>query len=67
MRPQDEEEGVTGLLVVRIWREKDRPGVRARITSSLDLLSGDETMTTAATREEVLAAADEWLRRFLGR
>lgn len=57
-----------GALVVRAWVEPafDPPeGLRARITSSVDLASRDETVLVVASRIEILDAVDDWLERLL--
>jgi hypothetical protein len=55
----------TGVLVLRVWARGRLPeGLRARITSSLDLSSGDEVVTMAADVESVLAAVRDWLETF---
>lgn len=52
----------TGLLVVRAWLEDDRPdGLRARITSTVDLARRDSAVTTAHTPEEIQEAVRAWL------
>lgn len=57
-----------GALVVRAWVEAsfDPPErLRARITSSLDLASHDETVRVVASRVEILDAVGDWLDRLL--
>jgi hypothetical protein len=53
----------TGLLVVRVWIEGDSDDdvLRARITQTVDLLSGAEVITAAATSDDVYAAVRVWL------
>jgi hypothetical protein len=52
----------SGVLVVRAWIESGTPpGLRARITQSRDLTSTEQTMTTTATVEGILAAVQAWL------
>jgi hypothetical protein len=57
----------TGLLVVRVWIEgdSDDDGLRARITQTVDLLSGAELISTAATSDDVCAAVRAWLEAYL--
>ena len=52
----------TGVLVIRVWAEPS--GLRARITSSLDIERGLEVVTLVASAEEVQARVGDWLRRF---
>jgi hypothetical protein len=55
-----------GVLVVRVWAEgPPAEGLRARITTTLDLSSGDEAVTLAGDKEAVLAAVREWLDAFI--
>jgi hypothetical protein len=53
----------TGVLVIRVWAEP--PGLRARITSSLDIERGLKVVTAVASAEEVQAIVGDWLRRFV--
>jgi hypothetical protein len=57
----------TGLLVVRVWIEGDcdDDGLRARITQTVNLLSGAELISTAATSDDVCAAVRAWLEAYL--
>ena len=58
----------TAVLVIRAWLEaSEHSQMRARITESLDIASGDRTENAAAGEEEILAAVAEWLRRFAER
>lgn len=54
----------TAVLVVRAWVEADG-GLRARITRTLDVSSHEQTVTAAASPEEVVGAIVEWLDAFL--
>jgi hypothetical protein len=59
----------TAVLIVRAWVE---PGgreskLRARITEFLDISSGEHSVGTAASAEEVCAAVRSWLESFLTR
>ena len=57
----------TAGLVIRAWLKDDSAtGLRARITSTLDLSSDGEIVTVACTGAEVSAAVDSWLQAFLG-
>jgi len=51
-----------GVLVIRVWFQQY--GLRARITSSLDIERGNEIVTVAGSAEEVQTTVAEWLRRF---
>jgi hypothetical protein len=52
----------SGVLVVRAWVEGGAvAGLRARITQSHDLTRSEQTMTTTATAEGVMAAVQAWL------
>lgn len=61
MVPQAER---TGVMVVRIWIEGDGCGLRARLTATDDISSGEETTTTAATLEDVLDVVRRWVEAF---
>jgi hypothetical protein len=52
----------TGVLVIRVWLEQR--GLRARISSSLDIERGEEVVTVVGSIEEIQATVTEWLRRF---
>jgi len=47
------------VLVLRAWLEEG--GLRARITSTLDLEHEDERVEVAATSDDVLASVARWL------
>jgi len=56
----------TGLLVIRVWVEKNGEArLRSRITRVLDVSEGEEMTTAAATSEEITAVVTEWLEAFL--
>lgn len=57
----------TGLLIVRVWIEGDASdsGLRARITHTLDLATGAEVVTAAATPDQIQATVREWLEAYL--
>lgn len=56
----------SGVLVVRAWIEEDAErGLRARITSTLDIARGDEVVSLAARPEEIYEAVREWLEAFV--
>jgi hypothetical protein len=54
-----------GLLVIRIWVEHSAPlELRARLTSTLDLSSRDELVTTAGSVKEIEDLVRTWLEAF---
>ena len=55
----------TGVLIVRVWRDRDRPGreVRARLTGRSGLGEAVE-VGVAADIEEILRQARDWLEAF---
>jgi hypothetical protein len=57
----------TAILIVRAWVEPGGSGskLRTRITQLLDISSGERTVGTAASMEEVCAAVQSWLESFL--
>jgi len=55
----------TGLLVVRVWREPDGPGWRARSIRTLDVQSGDEETSTTSDVDEVCRLVRAWLEEFV--
>jgi hypothetical protein len=57
----------SGLLVVRVWVEPEQPGLRARLTRKLNLLSTAEEVSAAGSAEEIRAQLDAFLREFLAR
>jgi hypothetical protein len=57
----------TGVIVVRAWIENDASAtLRARITTSSDLSSEEQTVTVAAGIDEVVAGVRDWLEAFMG-
>jgi hypothetical protein len=55
----------TGVLVIRVWAEGDRPpSLRARITRTLDLTHPDEESTAASSSEEIVTVVSAWLSEF---
>jgi hypothetical protein len=62
--PNDETR--VGVLALRAWAYGPLPeGLRVRITSRLDLSSGDDVVTMAGDIETVIAAVREWLETFV--
>lgn len=56
------------MLVVRVWLEAGGgPGLRARITRTLDLTKRDESAAAAGSADEVLAIVRAWLDEFVAR
>jgi hypothetical protein len=59
-----------GVIVVRVWIDDETAtadGLRARITSSLDLSGTDELVVVRAGEKEILASVREWLEEFRAR
>ena len=55
----------TALLVVRAWIEgSPETGFRARVTTSLDLDTREQTITAAGSVDAVMAAVRRWLDEF---
>jgi hypothetical protein len=55
-----------GVLVVRVWIEGDsETSLRARITRTLDILSGEEEVATTSSVDEVLTRVRLWLEEFV--
>ena len=52
-----------GVLVVRVWTERDGQ-IRARITSSTDVLRAESQVRASGTVEDISAVIKEWLERF---
>jgi len=52
-----------GVLVVRVWSERDAQ-IRARITSSTDILRAEPQVKAASTIEGIYAVIQEWFERF---
>jgi hypothetical protein len=58
----------TGLLVVRVWREEtneDRVGIRARITSTVDVRFADDRTLLVTSADDLQEAVRGWLREYL--
>lgn len=54
-----------GVIVVRAWVESGAPTpLRARITTSYDLSTDEQTIAVAAGVEEIMAAVRAWLETF---
>ena len=49
-----------GLMVVRIWIEEPAGEIRARLTETLDLTTGQETVHTAGSVDQVVACVRRW-------
>ena len=52
-----------GVLVVRVWTEREGQ-IRARITSSTDVLRGESQVSASGSVEDIFAVIQEWLERF---
>lgn len=64
--PESSEGDSVGVLILRVSAEGPLPeGLRARITTTLDLASGHEDVTLASGKEAILAAVREWLEAFI--
>jgi len=55
--------GKTGILVIRIWMERPAQ-IRARITSSLDVSTTREMVTTAMSPDQISETVASWLDAF---
>jgi hypothetical protein len=55
-----------GALVIRIWREPGVPGFRGRVLSTSATSEPGEWEVTVRDEEQLHAAVQEWLDRFLG-
>jgi hypothetical protein len=55
-----------GVIVVRVWlEERAAPTLRARITRTVDVAAHDETVTMAASVDEICTQVRTWLDDFL--
>jgi hypothetical protein len=52
----------TGVMIIRVWREIS--GLRARVTHTLDVEGGEESVNVVGSADEIQAVVTEWLRRF---
>jgi len=56
----------TGVLVLRVWVERDGDdGLRARITTESELGSGERTSVGAVTAEQIVGYVSGWLEDFV--
>ena len=55
----------TGVLVIRIWLEQNE--VRARISRSLDIETGEPAVSVVTGAGEIKATVARWLRQFAAR
>lgn len=56
----------SGILIVRLWMEgKDRDGLRARITQTLDSEGQEPLMATAGDAEGIYTAVRTWVEGFV--
>ena len=54
-----------GVFTVRVWAEgPTRELLRARISSALDVATGEPVVTTVVGKDAVLSALAEWLDDF---
>jgi hypothetical protein len=54
----------TGVMVVRIWIEGHGESIRARLTETLDIASGEESSHVVASEEEIVEGIRQWVREF---
>ena len=54
-------------MVVRIWIEGSGDSIRARLTETLDIVSGEESSCVVATEEEIVDGVRRWVREFATR
>ena len=53
-------------MIVRIWIEDGTaPGLRARLTATLDVSAPGQTVSAASSSDEILATVQAWLDAFL--
>jgi hypothetical protein len=55
----------TGLVIIRAWVEENVPGFRARVIQLSAMTGDEEVIATVATAEQLTAAVENWLQRFL--
>lgn len=55
----------TGVLIVRLWIETNHQrGLRARITQTLDTMTGEESVAVAASADDICAVVKRWVDDF---
>ena len=55
-----------GVLVVRVWNDGDPEiSLRARITRTLDITSGEQDVSTTANVDEIPSTVRRWLEEFV--
>jgi hypothetical protein len=56
----------TALLILRVWREDERPsGLTATITSKLDYDEPEGAVRAASSVEEIESVVRSWLQEFV--
>jgi hypothetical protein len=64
----DEPEPLVGVMVVRVWLEqRAAPALRARLTRTVDLAAGEQTVSAAASADDICAQVRAWLNEFHSR
>jgi len=57
----------TGALIVRLWIEANhQQGLRARITQTLDTMTGEQSVAVAASADDICAVVKRWVDDFAG-
>jgi hypothetical protein len=57
--------GRTGVLLVRVWTEEGKEGLRARITAVGDVSDGVMSVTFATSVADITSAVTDWLQDFV--
>jgi hypothetical protein len=55
----------TGVLVIRVWLEQTE--LRARVSRSLDIETGERVVSVVTGPKEIQATVARWLRQFAAR
>lgn len=55
----------SGVLIVRLWIEANhQQGLRARITQTLDTMTGEESVAVGASADDICAVVKQWVEDF---
>jgi hypothetical protein len=54
----------TGLFMVRVWTEDPASGLRARVTSVLDVAAPEQVVNTAGNADDICDRLRAWLEAF---
>ena len=54
----------TGLFMVRVWTEDPASGLRARVTSVLDVAAPEQVVNTSASVDDICDRLRAWLDAF---